>query len=128
LTFVFFDIYHSLPGLRELLLCSQILVMEWYQYIAAFFSGVFFANMVPHFVQGISGNKFPTPFAKPPGKGLSSPTVNVVWALFNLLVGYVLFRASNMNSSNTLSIVIFFLGISAMSIMSSKTFQQKDKE
>lgn len=102
--------------------------MEWYQYIAAFFSGIFFTNMIPHFVQGISGNKFPTPFAKPPGKGLSSPTVNVVWALFNLVVGFVLFKASNMNSSNTLSIIIFFLGISAMSVMSSKISQQKDKE
>jgi len=102
--------------------------MEWYQYIAAFFSGFFFTNMIPHFVQGISGNKFPTPFAKPPGKGLSSPTINVVWALFNLLVGYILFKASNMNSNNTLSIVIFFLGISAISIISSTVFQQKDKE
>ena len=102
--------------------------MEWYQYIAAFFSGIFLTNMIPHFVQGISGNKFPTPFAKPPGKGLSSPTVNVVWALFNLLVGYLLFNASNMNSSNTLSMVIFFLGISAISIMCSISFQKKDKE
>lgn len=102
--------------------------MEWYQYTAAFFSGIFLTNMIPHFVQGISGNKFPTPFAKPPGKGLSSPTVNVVWALFNLVIGYLLFKASNMNSNNTLSIVVFFLGISAMSIISSRTFQQKDKE
>lgn len=102
--------------------------MEWYQYIAAFFSGVFLANMIPHFVHGISGNKLPTPFAKPPGKGLSSSTTNVVWALFNLLIGYVLFQASKINSSNTLSMVIFFLGISAMSIMCSIGFQKKDKE
>lgn len=94
----------------------------------SFFSGVFFANMIPHFVHGISGNKFPTPFAKPPGKGLSSPTINVLWALFNLLIGYVLFRASKMNGGNTLSIVIFFLGISAISIMSSIGFRKKDKE
>lgn len=102
--------------------------MEWYQYIAAFFSGIFFANMVPHFVHGISGNKFPTPFAKPPGKGLSSPTINVLWALFNLIIGYVLFKASKMNTSNTLAIVIFFLGMAAISIMSSIGFQKKNKE
>ena len=102
--------------------------MEWYQYIAAFFSGIFFTNMIPHFVHGISGNKFPTPFARPPGKGLSSATVNVAWALFNLIVGYVLFKANKMNRGNTLSIVIFFLGITAMSIMSSTIFQKKDKE
>jgi hypothetical protein len=34
----------------------------------------------------------PTPFAHPRGKGLSSPTVNVVWALFNPVIGYILFR------------------------------------
>jgi hypothetical protein len=43
--------------------------MEWYQYLAAFFAGAFLANTVPHFVKGISGDKFPTAFAKPPGKG-----------------------------------------------------------
>ncbi|HEU0228024.1 MAG TPA: hypothetical protein VFQ86_09810 [Arachidicoccus soli] len=102
--------------------------MEWYQYVAAFFSGVFLTNMIPHFIHGISGNKFPTPFAKPPGKGLSSPTINVVWALFNLLVGFLLFGISKMSSSNRLSLVVFFLGIAAISIMSSIGFQKKDKE
>ena len=65
--------------------------MNWYDYFACFFAGAFLANAVPHFVHGISGDRFPTPFAHPSGKGLSSPTVNVVWALFNLIVGYFLF-------------------------------------
>jgi len=102
--------------------------MEWYLYIASFFSGAFLANAVPHFVHGVSGNKFPSPFAKPPGKGLSSPTVNVVWALFNLLVGYVLLRAGQVNANNTLSLVVFFIGITAISIPLGINFQQKDKE
>ena len=64
--------------------------MKWYHYIACFFAGLFLANTVPHFVHGISGESFPTPFAHPPGKGLSSPTINVVWALGNLVVaGFV---------------------------------------
>lgn len=102
--------------------------MEWYQYLMAFFSGVFLTNMIPHFIHGISGNKFPTPFAKPPGKGLSNPTINVVWALFNLLLGYILFKASKMTSSNTFSILVFFLGVSSISILSSIGFRKKDKE
>jgi hypothetical protein len=57
--------------------------MHWYHYIACFFAGIFLANAVPHFVQGVSGDRFPTPFAHPPGKGLTSSTENVVWALFN---------------------------------------------
>ena len=47
--------------------------MEWTQYLAAFFAGVFLANAVPHFVKGICGDKFPTPFAKPPGQGIADP-------------------------------------------------------
>jgi hypothetical protein len=60
------------------------------QYAAYFFGGVFLANFTPHFVAGVSGRAFPTPFAKPPFKGLSSPAVNVLWSLFNLVVAYVL--------------------------------------
>jgi hypothetical protein len=66
--------------------------MQWYHYFSGFWAGMFFANFVPHFVNGISGNVFPTPFAKPPGKGLSSPVVNVLWALLNLIAGYLLFK------------------------------------
>ena len=38
-------------------------------YIAHFFAGFFLVNGVPHFVQGISGNSFQSPFARPPGVG-----------------------------------------------------------
>ncbi len=102
--------------------------MEWYQYLACFFAGAFLANVVPHFVHGISGNKFPTPFAKPPGKGLSSATVNVVWALFNLLVGYMLVKAGQVSTDSPLSLILLFMGIAAISIMLSIHFQQKDKK
>jgi hypothetical protein len=52
--------------------------MEWYVYLARFFAGAFLANAVPHFVSGMQGRPFPSPFASPPGKGDSSPTVNVI--------------------------------------------------
>ncbi len=61
--------------------------MPWYDYVAHFFAGAFLANGVPHFVQGICGNKFQTPFAKPPGVGESSAIVNVLWGWFNFMVG-----------------------------------------
>jgi hypothetical protein len=97
----------------------------WYQTIACFFSGVFLANAVPHFVHGISGNRFPTPFAHPPGKGLSSPIVNVVWALANLIAGYVLFRTGKVCSGGSLALSIFFAGFAAISILMSVEFQKK---
>jgi uncharacterized membrane protein len=99
--------------------------MNWYHYIASFFAGMFLANVVPHFVQGISGDPFPTPFAHPPGKGLSSPTVNVVWALFNMVVGYILFRVGKVSSRDDAALVIFFAGIAAISIMLSVNFAKK---
>jgi len=97
-------------------------------YIACFFAGAFLANVVPHFVSGISGNKFPTPFAKPSGRGLSSAPVNMVWSLFNLLIGFLLFRTGHINGEDTLSLVLFFAGIVVMGILLSIHFQHKHTE
>lgn len=93
--------------------------------IASFFAGLLLANTVPHFVHGISGNRFPTPFANPPGKGLSSPTVNVLWSLPNLAVGVILFRAGRV-AGDSAAQGICFAGIAAISIFSSIRFAGKD--
>ena len=66
--------------------------MAWYYFLAHFFAGAFLANGVPHFVQGICGNRFQTPFASPPGVGESSATVNVVWGWVNFVIAGVLLR------------------------------------
>ncbi|MDR3714842.1 MAG: hypothetical protein P4L51_18685 [Puia sp.] len=101
--------------------------MEWYHYLSDFGAGLFLSNFVPHFVNGISGNGFPTPFAKPPGKGLSSPVVNVLWSLLNLVVGYLLLRAGNLSCQDTLSLVIFLAGFGLLSVLMAKRFAGKDK-
>jgi hypothetical protein len=64
--------------------------VHWYNYLAYFFGGAFLANALPHIINGVSGRKFQSPFANPPGKGLSSSTTNVLWGFFNLVVAYVL--------------------------------------
>lgn len=64
--------------------------MRWYEVATYFFGGVLLANFVPHFVAGVSGRAFPSPFAKPPFRGLSSPAVNVLWGFFNLAAAYML--------------------------------------
>ena len=102
--------------------------MSWYNYLACFFAGAFLANVVPHFFHGISGDRFPTPFAHPPGRGLSSPTVNVVWAWVNLGVGYLLFRAGKVSSENYATLVVFMAGIAAISTILSFRFRQKLRE
>ena len=64
--------------------------MVWYAYLAYFFAGVFLANGVPHFMHGISGQRFQSPFASPPAVGESSALVNVLWGLANFIIGFVL--------------------------------------
>jgi hypothetical protein len=64
--------------------------MIWYHHVAYFFGGLFLENAVPHLVSGMMGRPFQSPFAKPPGQGLSSSTVNVLWGSFNVAVGYLL--------------------------------------
>ena len=90
--------------------------MKWYHYLAVFFAGVFLGNVVPHLIHGVSGDVFPTPFSTPPGKGLSSPFVNVLWACFNLLVGYILLAVSKISTKNKLAMFILFIGILTISI------------
>ena len=64
--------------------------MEWLHDVSYFFGGAFIINAIPHFVCGVMGKPFQSPFAKPPGQGLSSSTVNVLWGFLNLAVAYVL--------------------------------------
>jgi hypothetical protein len=101
--------------------------IHWYNYLAAFFAGVILTNAVPHFTHGISGDKFPTPFSKPPGKGLSSPVFNTLWACFNLLIGYILFRVSEVSSNDKILLSLFFIGIVSISLFSSNEFSKKQK-
>jgi hypothetical protein len=46
--------------------------MPWYFYVLEFVSGLLLTNGVPHFVQGVCGNRFQSPFAYPPGIGESA--------------------------------------------------------
>jgi len=101
--------------------------MNWYHYFAAFWAGMFFSNFVPHFIKGVSGDFFPTPFAKPSGKGMSSPAVNVAWALFNLVVACLLFKVSKISTDNYLAVLICFIGFAFLSFFSAKNFVNKDK-
>jgi hypothetical protein len=61
--------------------------MPWYFYIAHFIAGFLLANSIPHFVNGISGRSFISPFGDPPGRGESSAVSNVLWGEANMIVG-----------------------------------------
>ena len=64
--------------------------MRWYHDIAYFFGGAFLVYAIPHFVSGVAGHPFQSPFATPPGEGLSSALVNVLWGFANLVIAYLL--------------------------------------
>jgi len=92
--------------------------MRWYHYVAYFFGGAFLANALPHLGNGISGRAFQSPFASPPGVGLSSSMVNVLWGLFNLAVGYLLVcRVGDFNLRKTPHVLVLGAGILLMSLM-----------
>jgi hypothetical protein len=98
---------------------------RWYHFVAYFFGGSFLANFVPHFIQGVSGNSFQSPFASPPGEGLSSSTVNVVWGLLNLFIAYLLLlRVGKLDLRRWEHLFVFAAGILAMSLMLAQHFGQ----
>jgi|ERR1700728_1208207 hypothetical protein len=97
--------------------------MRWYHYISYFFGGAFLANSVPHFTNGVSGRSFPSPFAHPPGQGMSPPWVNVLWGLFNLLIGYLLVcRVGNFELRRTRDVLVLGVGALLMGLMLSQAF------
>jgi len=97
--------------------------MEWMHYVSYFFGGGFLVNAVPHFVSGLMGRPFQSPFAKPPGQGLSSSTVNVLWGFFNLVVGYVLIcRVGDFSLRATDQVLTAGLGALLTSVFTARLF------
>jgi hypothetical protein len=97
--------------------------MNWLHDLAYFFGGAFAANAVPHFVSGMMGRPFQSPFAKPPGQGLSSSTVNVVWGFANLVVAYLLIAlVGTFDLRAADQVIAVGLGVLIMAVMSARMF------
>jgi len=97
--------------------------MTWYHYVSYFFVGAFLMNAIPRLVSGVSGKPFQTPFAKPPGIGLSSSRTNVLWAFANLLAAYALaFWVGPVDFSDVASISALGLGAFSLALAISQTF------
>jgi hypothetical protein len=99
--------------------------MIWLYDLAYFFGGVFLANAVPHYVSGMMGRSFQSPFAKPPGEGLSSSTVNVLWGFVNLLIAYFLIlRVGQFDLRAADHIASLGVGLLLMGVFAARTFGQ----
>jgi hypothetical protein len=99
--------------------------MKWYHALSYFFGGAFLANAVPHFVSGVTGRSFPTPFASPPGQGLSPAWINVLWGLFNVVIGYLLIcRVGTFSIRRTRDAALAGVGALLMGLMLAMTFSR----
>jgi hypothetical protein len=96
--------------------------------VAYFFGGVFLANFVPHFVSGVLGRTFPTPFGRPAFRGPSPAPVNVLYGLFNLCLAYVvLTRVGDFDPRNVAHAGVFGLGLALWSLMITRSLARIEK-
>lgn len=97
--------------------------MRWYHYVSYFWGGAFLANAVPHFVSGITGHPFQSPFASPPGEGLSSAIVNVSWGSLNFVIAYLLLcRVGKFDLRQTRPVLVAGVGALLMALMLASHF------
>jgi hypothetical protein len=97
--------------------------MHWLHDLAYLFGGAFLTNGAPHFVSGVTGRPFQSPLAKPPGEGLSSSTVNVLWGFANFVIAYGLIAWSGTFDLRAVDQVIAFgLGVLIMGLISARLF------
>ncbi len=97
--------------------------MAWLHLLSYAFGGATLANAVPHLVSGLMGRPFQSPFASPPGQGLSSSTVNVVWGVFNLAVAYVLIaRVGVFDARDTGDVVAVGVGVLLLGVVLARMF------
>lgn len=99
--------------------------MNWLNLVSYFFGGIFAANAIPHYVAGMMGRSLQSPFAKPPGKGLSSSRVNVLWGLFNAVIAYLLLaRVGDFHLRTTSDVLAVGLGALLISVNMAQHFGQ----
>jgi hypothetical protein len=97
--------------------------MTWLSLLSYVFGGAFLMNALPHLSKGVAGERFQSPFAKPPGEGRSSSTVNFVWGFVNLAIGYVLVcRVGVFDLRDTADVLAFGLGVLIIGLLSARQF------
>ena len=98
--------------------------MTFLQPLACFFAGLFICNGIPHLTSGLRGEPFPSPFSKPPGRGLSSALVNSLWGSGNLLIGAILLWLGSFTPGPNVGSACFAVGFILMGIPTSRHFEK----
>lgn len=88
--------------------------MAWLHLLSYFVGGAILANALPHFVSGMMGRQFQSPFATPRGVVLSSSTVNVLWGFANLVVSHLLvYRVRDFDLRDGAQVTVLGVGMRA---------------
>lgn len=99
--------------------------MNWLYNVSYFFGGAFLANAIPHFVSGMMGRAFQSPFATPSGVGLSSSTVNVLWGFANFVFAWLLIaRVGTFDLLAVDNAIAAGAGVLLMGVISARLFGQ----
>lgn len=77
-------------------------------------AGALLCNAIPHLARGLTGARFPTPFARPPGVGESSPLVNMLWGWANLFAGVALVTWQMPETDTPTALIALALGFVAI--------------
>jgi hypothetical protein len=86
-------------------------------HITLFFAGLFFANGIPHLVNGISGREFHNPFLHRFVPMVPSPLFNVIWGMLNFcVVFFLLTRIKPLNLHLSRDVVLFAVGFAFAAI------------
>lgn len=80
-------------------------------------AGGLFANGIPHFVKGITGERHATPFGKP-----SSATENVVWGWLNIAAAVVVWHFGPMHLHPRATFVGVAVGSLLIGVMRADTW------
>ena len=93
--------------------------------LLSFVAGALLANAIPHLAAGLRGEPHPTPFARPPGRGLSSPMVNAAWGSANLFLGVA---AATGADRGTFGLLVGAVGFLALALFCAHHFGRVRRE
>ena len=94
--------------------------------IGLFFGGVFLANALLHLAMAVARRPFPTPFATPPFRGLSSPLVNLGYGAANLAVSALLLWLGSVADAS--DVVIVAAGVVFMTVIVARSLQHSRRD
>lgn len=95
--------------------------MSYWAYVLFIVAGIFAANGVPHFVKGITGEKFRTPFGVS-----SSAMINVVWGSVNFAVSAIILHYLAIDNHHVIrESVLFAAGAFVIALLLANTWSAK---